>query len=155
MMGRELYFAYGSNMVSKQMLERCPDCEVTGVAKLVDHRLAFTRFSRNRQSWVADIVEAPGSDVWGVLYGLSRRDRDELDANEGHPSAYRRGPITVLDVDGNVVAACTYRVVTKQPEKPPAAAYWRLLVEGAREHGLPPDYIARLETLERADDPHG
>ena len=154
-MARELYFAYGSNMQSRQMLERCPDSERADVARLADHRLAFTRYSKRRASWVADIVQASGSEVWGVLYRISATDRDRLDVNEGHPTAYRREHTGVVTADGRPLDAWTYRVVNKQPEGSPATAYWRLLVEGAREHGLPQEYVSYLEALARSDDgPH-
>ena len=34
----------------------------------------------------------------------------------------------------------------------PSARYLGLLLEGAREHGLPADYVAQLEKLELAHD---
>ena len=43
-------------------------------------------------------------------------------------------------------AAFAYEVIDKEPaEVAPRADYLELLVTGAREHGLPEDYIAELE----------
>ena len=40
--------------------------------------------------------------------------------------------------------ARTYRAIPTDPELKPLDWYTRFVVEGAREHGLPEDYIARL-----------
>ena len=50
-----IYFTYGSNMNPGQMIERCPETRTIGVARLVDYRLCFPRFSRPRNCAVAGI----------------------------------------------------------------------------------------------------
>ena len=64
-----LYFAYGSNLHWPQMKERCPSARFHCVAKLKDHRLAFTRKSISRDCGVADVVPEQGHDVWRSLRG--------------------------------------------------------------------------------------
>ena len=66
-----LYFACGSNMYWDQMRERCPSAQFVSVAKLDNHRLAFTRESSERRCSVADAVPAKGQDVWGVVYRIA------------------------------------------------------------------------------------
>ena len=67
-MSRSLCFAYGSNLDPWQFRRRCPGAQVVGRARLPDHRLAFTRYSRNRRGGVADIVPEPHATVLGVVY---------------------------------------------------------------------------------------
>ena len=65
------YFAYGSNLDWAQIRERCPSTEAVSVVAARGYRLAFTRFSTNRQCGAADILPAPGAR--GV--GDALRDR--------------------------------------------------------------------------------
>ena len=69
-----LYFAYGSNMDWDQMRTRCPSAAFVGIARLPDHRLAFTRFSKTRKCGVADVVPAKGQSVWGAVFSIDERD---------------------------------------------------------------------------------
>jgi len=65
-MSLTLYFAYGSNLHVGQFKRRCPGAVVVGRARLPDHQLAFTRYSRNERGGVADIVPQSGASVWGT-----------------------------------------------------------------------------------------
>jgi gamma-glutamylcyclotransferase len=131
-------------MAGAELAAWCPTHRALGPAELPDHRLAFLRRSIRWAAGVVDIVPAPGRSVWGVLYALPL-GAGELDAKEGAGFAYRRRGVEVLR-DGLSFAAFAYEVIEKEPaEVPPRADYLELLVTGAREHGLPEDYIAQLE----------
>ena len=41
-----LYFAYGSNLDAEQMKARCPTARPLRTARLADHRLGFTHYSK-------------------------------------------------------------------------------------------------------------
>jgi len=144
-----LYFAYGSNMGQSVLRkERCPRAVQVGVAKIADHRLGFTRYSKKRGGGVADLVPAPGSVVWGAIFDLTHDGFEALDRAEGvRFDAYRRERRTVLRADGAALSVWTYIVVHKEPELPPSRMYWKLLVDGAREAGLPPHYVRTIEAL--------
>lgn len=94
------YFAYGSNMNREQMLTRCPSSTKIGIACLLDHKIAFTRFSAKRESAVADILVSPGDEVWGILYKITQNDLAELDKKEGAPNIYRRVSLVVKQLRG-------------------------------------------------------
>jgi hypothetical protein len=131
-------------MSSAELRAWCPSHRVLGPAELPDHRLAFLRRSIRWGAGVVDIVPAPGRSVWGVLYDLPVGP-GELDAKEGAGFAYRRREVDVLGDDSSF-AAFAYEVIEKEPaEVRPRPDYVELLVTGAREHGLPADYIAELE----------
>lgn len=143
-----LTFAYGSNMRSAQMVGRCPRHQVVSIGCLRGYRLAFTRWSPKRQSQVADVIPSPGAEVWGVVYRLDDDDLHSLDLSEGHPTSYAREALEILLQDGTSERCWVYIVVTKEPEQPPAHAYWKAIVEGAREHQLPSPYQERLAALD-------
>jgi gamma-glutamylcyclotransferase (GGCT)/AIG2-like uncharacterized protein YtfP len=87
-----LYFAYGSNMDCAQMRTRCPLARFVCVAKLPNHRLTFSRNSKNRGCGVADVIGNTGHEVWGIVYEIDDpRNIASLDQCEGVPSgAYVR-----------------------------------------------------------------
>lgn len=150
-----LYFAYGSNMDWAQMKTRCPSVTFVGVARLADHRLAFTRKSVNRGCGVADVVHETGRSVWGAVFQPSELDVGALDKSEGYRpgreknSYWRRECMVFLDGDENrPVTAQTY-FGDPQPDPPlPNQAYKDLILGGARHWHLPALYIAELEAIE-------
>jgi gamma-glutamylcyclotransferase len=139
-----LYFAYGSNMASAEMASWCPSYRFLGAARLPDHRLELRRRSIRWGGGAVDIVAAPGESVWGALYELPDEALARLDEKEGAGWAYGRREMAV-ELDGRARVALVYEVIDKEPrEVPPTPEYARLLAEGARERGLPEEYVARL-----------
>ena len=148
---RRLYFAYGSNMGASAFRSRCPRATQVGIARVDDHRLGFTRFSKKRGGGVADLVEAPGSIVWGATFDLTHDGFDLLDEAEGvRFGSYVRSIWQLTREDGSLVSAWTYVVVDKKPEILPSRGYWKLLVDGGREAGLPSEYVETLEAIPHA-----
>ena len=139
-------FAYGSNMSEIDRL--CPEAEFLGPARLDGRRLAFLRRSIRWGAGVADIAPDPGAHVWGALFELPDRCLEALDAKEGEGFAYRRVELE-LEHDGAAVPAQAYELIERADEEiPPRPDYLALLVDGARERGLPGDWIARLERVQ-------
>jgi gamma-glutamylcyclotransferase len=139
-----LLFAYGSNLAASEIDAWCPEARFAGVARLPDHRLALNRRSIRWGGGAADIVPAPGEEVWGALYEMPDGALEGLDAKEGHGWAYRRVGVEV-ERDGRRIPAAAYEVVDKAPEEVSATPeYAALLVGAARERGLPEDYVRRL-----------
>jgi gamma-glutamylcyclotransferase len=141
-----LYFAYGSNMSSAQLHAWDTPHRALGPAELPDHRLAFLRRSIRWRAGAADIVQAKGESVWGVLWELPL-GASELDVKESAGTGYRRRPVKVL-LDGSAVEAMAYEVIEKAPtELQPRREYVQLMVDGAREHGLPEAWLKRLQAI--------
>jgi gamma-glutamylcyclotransferase len=142
----EIYFAYGSNIDAVEVGGR--HAQLLGVARLDDHRLAFTRRSVRTGTGVADVVPAPGESVWGALYELDGEQAAALDAKEGLGWAYVRATMRVRTLDGEHVDAFLYTVLEKEPEEvPPSEEYLGGLVRGARRRNLPDHYVRALEEL--------
>ncbi len=143
------YFAYGSNMRRSLMADRCPGFDVVGIARLPNHRLAFTRFSPKRRCGVADIVRHDDSAVWGVLYSLTADHVASLDRYESvHDGGYRRIRAVVETPEADRLSVMTYEVVAKKPEEvSPSAEYLHEIITGAIEHELPECYLNTLREL--------
>lgn len=138
-----LLFAYGSNMASAEMASFSPQARCLGAARLPGFRLELRRRSIRWGGGAADVVETDGAEVWGVLYDVP--DLESLDAKEGAGLAYRHRELEV-ELDGELTRAVVYEVIDKEPEElAPAADYAALLLSGARERGLPADWLRELE----------
>ena len=143
------YFAYGSNMNERLFRERRHMVwQQTRVGRLDGYRLAFTVAGGRRpgMSAPANIVEAPGESVFGVLYQLPLHKFARLDNSEGRQ--YRYLWTDVEDTEGAPVAAVTYQVAAAAAEGRPSRSYLNLIREAARHRGLPADYIARFDRVE-------
>ncbi|MEA3245624.1 MAG: gamma-glutamylcyclotransferase family protein [Gemmatimonadota bacterium] len=150
-----LYFAYGSNMDWAQMNQRCPSACFVAVAKLPDHRIAFTRKSRSRGCGVADAVPTAGSEVWGVVFEIDGLDLGALDQNEGYRpgrdtnSYWRRECMVFAEGSADKPLTVQTYFATPEPNAPlPNQAYKDLIVGGARHWRLSESYIATLERIE-------
>ncbi len=143
----EFYFAFGSNMDTRQMRSRCPSALLLGPALLKDAVLVFPQYSANWGGGVAGFEKRRGEDLWGVLYALSRDDLDELDRIEGVPDDYERLEYTVWWKDETPLKAQVYNALPSAPT-PPSRRYKDALLHGAVENGLPKAYRRRLETIE-------
>ncbi len=146
-MSSVLYFAYGSNLHLKQFARRCHGSKAVGRARLPDYRLAFTRYSSNRRGGVADIVPEPDAEVWGALYEVDEACLATLDEYEGVPRSYRREMIRVLD-DSRVEQEAVVYIANQTGAFAPSREYLALIIEGARDHGLPEEYIRAIEQVQ-------
>mgnify|MGYP001815030179 CR=1 FL=1 len=117
------YFAYGSNMWTPRMRQRCPSARLVGTAALVGWRATYDKPSVDGSAKL-NIRPQAGGSAPGVIYEIEDHERAQLDAAEprytpiethlGLTSAYEGVPATV----------------------PPAEWYVDLVEAGARAHGL-------------------
>lgn len=135
-----LYFAYASNMHRAQMERWCPASRFLRAAALKGFRFVYDGFSVTWDGAVANIVKSEAETVWGALYEVTTRDRVTLDAFEGYPRDYDHRDVEVKDRDGNVLRAMTYFRTGRATGKP-HPDYERIVIDGAKECGLPDDYI--------------
>jgi gamma-glutamylcyclotransferase (GGCT)/AIG2-like uncharacterized protein YtfP len=125
---------------------RCPGARPLGRARLPGYRLAFSRYSHQRQGGSADVVEDASSTVWGVLYEVDEGCIASMDRVEGVPTAYRRERATVFDDAGQPQEAITY-VANPTGDFLPSRSYLEVILRGARAYGLPAEYIGHLERI--------
>lgn len=119
-------------------------------ARLPGYRLAFTRHSTRWGGGVADIVEAPGGEVWGAVWRIPLVERPALDRQEGlllDPPHYRRIAVTVTTPAGDDIECTAYQVATRESAHiAPSPAYLGTMLSGAAEVGLPAEYVSRMRT---------
>ena len=147
------YFAYGANMHDSAFREwRSMRPFEWRVGRVRGYRLRF-----NLQGWPrggaapANLYADPQTEVWGVLYAITRRDLVRLDATEGVPYwRYRHLWLLVEDIDGNSLRAITYVAPGEEADGRPSLRYIAMLREGARAHGLPEHYIRLLDQVKHA-----
>lgn len=143
-----LYFAYGSNLVLDRLRERVHVVDALGAARLDGHRLVCDKAGRDGSA-KANLVVDPGDHVWGALYRLEAQRMQRLDRFEG---GYQRCEVRV-EARGEVHRALTYRSERRTADPVPFDWYRQLILEGARDHGLPADWLVRLEALPCRPDP--
>ena len=130
------YFAYGSHLNQKQMLERCPDSKPKFIASLPNYKLVFVGWSRQWRGGVVSIRPFRGEKVPGAIYEVSDRDLRRLDNYEGYPNNYTRLNVTVFDEDGEPIKAITYVKSGQFEETPPSKEYLSIIQQGYRDWGM-------------------
>lgn len=145
-------------MDGEEIGSRCPRYRLLGVAFLADHRLGFPLHSPAWGCGVAGLEHAHGQKVWGVLYELDDGDLAPLDEAQGRRgpgdqhNLSDREPVTVELVhpaDGSVprrMRASAYFARSLNPSSP-SRRYLDVLIRGARQRGLPEEYVERLGTI--------
>ncbi len=148
------YFAYGSNLHDTIFRgRRGMVARATLRGRLDGFELRFNLPVGPGERGVANLEPAAERCVWGALYLLTAADCERLDRSEGVPfGAYRRVTVEVRQEDGEHCTAFTYCSASTRTDRKPSARYLRLVVEGARQHGLPDEYVRWLERFELAYD---
>ncbi len=147
-----LYFSYGSFLDSATLKRHCPKAIYKGKALLPNWEVQFNFMSRTYNGGVTGIEPAAAKLVRGVLYEVDNDELLHLDSIEGVPDGiYFRQTIFVIDEAGKAVKAATYRTTNPRGPFKPTKKYLGLMVSGAKEHGLDPDYVKALEAIETVD----
>jgi cation transport regulator ChaC len=144
------YFAYGSNMSRAQMALRTGPIragnEAPRVAQLRGYRFAFTTRSTDGLIYANVMASAPDDVVRGVLYRCGPAGMIVLDDYE---AGYERRHVTVTDEAGRNYEATVYVGLPECTVEPgrPTARYRDIVLSGAREFGLPNEYVQRIAEL--------
>jgi hypothetical protein len=143
-------FAFGSNLHTEQLRDRCGAVQVLGVARLPGHCLKFHKVSLDG-SGKADAFETGAATdvVWGVLFELTASGLAALDRREGEGRGYNRLERQVLDAHGGEVRCWAYLAdpVAIVTDVKPTREYLRIVIAGATEHGLPEDYVRAIRSV--------
>lgn len=157
---RFLYFAYGSNMLTRRLraASRAPSARVEATGFIEGHRLTFDKVSKEKSEGRSGKCDAeatgnPSDHVYGVLFSIDRAEEKALDEAEGRDKGYKKDRIHVVTTDGKRTAV-TYIATEKDPSLRPYDWYKELVIAGAVEHGLPQSYVEWLRTVESQPDPN-
>ena len=168
-MGRFEYFGYGSNMLTDKLKRpgRCPSAIPIAVARTNKYTLKFHKVSTKDGSGKGDMAftGSETDELYGVVFSIDDQHKDNLDSAEGVGWGYEETKIDVevknlipqheIDVEGitkGPLRVWTYYATNIDPKRKPYHWYKRQTVEGARENGLPEDYIKKIEAFESIQD---
>ncbi len=149
-----LYFAYGSNMCKSKLRGIASSCKEPFVAKLKKHNLRFHKQSTDKSGKAnAYPTNNVTDEVLGVVFNVDDSEVRNLDKSEG---GYNRTDIEVFDNEGNHHNVKTYIAKKEKINSTlkPYTWYKRLVIEGAYQHSLPEEYIAKIEVIESEEDPN-
>ncbi|HKK94212.1 MAG TPA: gamma-glutamylcyclotransferase family protein [Longimicrobiales bacterium] len=144
------YFGYGSNMGTAAMRAKGVDPLSSRRAELPGWRLRFNvRHWFRHEGGMASVEPSEADDdrVLGVLHVCRDEDLARLDALEAYGVGYDRITVEVRTDDGPI-DALTYVGLPRILDDAcrPTRRYLDILLEGAREAELDPDYIRALES---------
>ncbi len=152
------YFAYGSNLLTRRLtdLSRAPSAVALGVASAPGFVMRFHKIGTDGSGKCTLIPSVNDADaVYGVLYEVAESDLTGLDREEGvQLGGYARHSLRLRLPTGDTTEAMTY--IGGEPDIDAACVpfdwYRDLVVAGAREHALPPQYVEELARTPAAPD---
>jgi gamma-glutamylcyclotransferase (GGCT)/AIG2-like uncharacterized protein YtfP len=148
------YFAYGSNMLKERLVERVPSALVRATGHIDGYTIRYNKRSKDG-SGKCNLVQTEDDNdrVYGVVYDFLVDNKPTLDKSEGLGSGYNAEEIRVTTDNGEMTA---YTYVADESavddSLKPYSWYKDLVVKGARQHSLPPEYISHLESFEADND---
>ncbi|MDH3281700.1 MAG: gamma-glutamylcyclotransferase [Gammaproteobacteria bacterium] len=148
-----LYFAYGSNLLSRRLAVRIGACAIAGTATAAGYRLVFHKRGQDGSAKADAFGTGLDSDtVLGVLYRVTAAQKRRLDEFEG--AGYRSADILIRSAQGRGQAV-TYVALGHHIDANlmPFKWYRDLVIAGAYQWGFPPRYIEFLETHATQNDP--
>lgn len=155
MQGDFLYFAYGSNMGHRRLQARTPSARFVAIARVSGYRLVFHKAGWDGSA-KADCLKTGNESndiVYGALYNILNTERRNLDEAEGAGFAYRAELINVYDVTHKKpVQALVYIAIEVQDGLVAHDWYMHHVLFGAKEIGLPADYIKMIESFPVKED---
>ena len=129
---RRPYFAYGSNMVTTQMHQRCPTAQDRGMA-----RLDGWQFLINQEGY-ATIIPEQSAYVLGVLWSLPSACEAALDDYE----EIAAGLYTKASIELQDTPVLVYLATNALPGHP-LAGYLEAIIAEAYRRGFAPAYITQ------------
>ena len=140
-----------------RMQRRVESLKFVAVGVLADFSFIINKLSKDGSA-KGNITADQGGRVFGVMYSLSETDLDALNKWEGLGDGYTlRKDLKVHDLDGHqfdqpvLVYIADPRYLVDGVWQ--YSWYKRHIVEGARHHELPADYIEWLGSHPAAEDP--
>lgn len=137
------YFAFGSNLHSARLRERAPSAQALGAARLEGFRLCLDKLASDG-SGKLNLARDAAAAVWGVVFRIDGADLATLD---GFEPGYSQICVEVHLRGGGPLEARTFLSELRKQGLRAQPGYRALALAGAREHGLPADWIELLERL--------
>lgn len=151
--GTKLYFAYSGVLDQEAFYQwriehsyNFFELPVGKLAKAEDVDLVFDFPSRWWGGRVAGLTEKPGASVFGLLFEIQAKDWPVVQHKEGVVTGMSIERSVKVNIDGQIFEATAFTTSPTRAslEGPVSEQYVKALVRGARQSGLPEDYIASL-----------
>jgi cation transport regulator ChaC len=150
---RFLYFAYGSNMLSRRLQQRTPSAIAIDTGYVEGRSLVFHKLGRDASGKCDMKATDAGTDrVYGVLFRVRRAEKPALDHAEGLGTGYAEESVPVHLRNRKTVDAITYAAIAIEPNVLPFDWYRALVIAGALEHGLPASHIDWIRSFHSQPD---
>lgn len=143
------YFAYGSNLLTGRLADRCPSARYHAVACVEDLAIEFSKEGREDGSGKATLVPSHGHRLYGVVYEVELGELEILNRIESGYDLKHDFKVSRPDT-GTPLTVKTY-IAPEQGRKPglkPFDWYLALIVAGAIEHGFPRAVISAYQGME-------
>ena len=154
-------------MSTRRIRARVASARPLSVGYVEERRLIFHKRGRDGSAKADALFTGVAADrVWGVVFSIRR---DELPILDRYEAGYDLEEVTVSSTRGiaesgdndiavsstsRTVRAITYVANRKRidPSLKPFSWYHGFVMHGAREHGLPAEYLQALEMIEAIAD---
>jgi len=146
-----LYFAYGSNMSSKYLINVrgiVPEKKDTGALDNYEFSIGLKGIN-SLEPGFASITPSQGKKTYGVIYMLTKGDFEKILSSES--SRYEMRKVLINTSFGEVLAHTLVLDVADDNEYLPSKRYLDLVLSGAKENNLPSSYISEIESNPTAD----
>ena len=155
-MNRFLYFAYGSNLLTGRLADRCPSARYHATACIDDLAIEFSKESREDGSGKATLVPSHGHRLYGVVYEVALSELETLNRVESGYDLKHDFKVFLPDTDTPLTVK-TYIAPgwNRKPGLKPFDWYLALIVAGAIEHGFPQAEIRAYQNMEFRTDNKG
>ena len=132
------YFAYGSNMLPKRLLERIKKYHTAFLAVLPDHKFTYNKKSIDGTA-KANIESNSGTEVHGVCFEI---DEDDFTILKKYEGGYDQRNIVVTTKEGNETKAVTYISASIDTSLVASTEYKNMVLKGAQHWGLSEAYVS-------------
>lgn len=150
------YLAYGSNLHPLRIMQRVPSARFIGVVEMPGKRIAFNKRSLDGSGKCMFFEDSPGQMMYGSLYEIDASHEAQLDRAEGVGHGYRKA-LGEWSYEGQTYVPYMYVAESASIDGSlqPYEWYREYVLLGARYHGFPEAYIARLQSFPAIPDPDG
>lgn len=141
------YFGFASNLKTSLLEDKIGNSVQDAVpGRLVDYGFRFNKQNEDGTAR-ANLTFSEEEDVYGVVYQIGKSKHDVLFQTE---SGFRLMEVTVETDRGNI-EAITFISDANIEDIYPSEEYLQTILEGAKEHDLPEEYIDFIKCLALKD----
>ena len=145
------YFAYGSNMLTRRLVDRCPSARRIGIASASGHTLEFSKKSIDTSGKATLVPTKEDHSTPGVIFEIKQDEKQLLDSAEG--KGYKCiDDFSVVLSDGGTEQVKTYIASEFHSGLSPFDWYLAVIIAGAKEHKFHEDQINRLLAISYEED---